>query len=309
MKDEQGFEGVWRTVRGRRVFIRSGEELGKAMERSGKFKNLKMSKEEKAEHSVLLRQQREKLRDKLNKGGLSKEEYEKIKLEIKKLTEEKQELDLELTADDLKEARKRLENKQSISKEKNIIDKVSINKKEIDDELFEKLSGIEKQEEEYGVSQISVEEITKETMDKIDELYENEMISESTREKYIDYANEKVSDIMYNKGYELYEKNGYIYYSMIPRAQKSYNDILDELDKKNLEYKISHSWTPGELPSIYVENENGQIFRIANHFNSKNQQIEAYSLKENKIYSTKDYINYKKTILKDLKEWLKENKE
>lgn len=41
MKDEQGFEGVWRTVRGRRVFIRSGEELGKAMERSGKFEGEK----------------------------------------------------------------------------------------------------------------------------------------------------------------------------------------------------------------------------------------------------------------------------
>ena len=32
-------KGVWRTVRGRRIFIREGEDLASAMEKSGKFKN------------------------------------------------------------------------------------------------------------------------------------------------------------------------------------------------------------------------------------------------------------------------------
>ena len=34
-------DGVWRTIRGRRIFIRSGESLGSAMSRSGKFKDFK----------------------------------------------------------------------------------------------------------------------------------------------------------------------------------------------------------------------------------------------------------------------------
>ena len=31
-------DGVWRTIRGRRIFIKDGESLGSAMSRSGKFK-------------------------------------------------------------------------------------------------------------------------------------------------------------------------------------------------------------------------------------------------------------------------------
>lgn len=34
IKDENGFEGVWRTIRGRRVFIRKGESLDSAMKRA-----------------------------------------------------------------------------------------------------------------------------------------------------------------------------------------------------------------------------------------------------------------------------------
>lgn len=36
-KDIEGYEGVWRTIRGNRVFIRTGEGLESAMKRSGKF--------------------------------------------------------------------------------------------------------------------------------------------------------------------------------------------------------------------------------------------------------------------------------
>ena len=49
IKDENGFDGVWRTIRGRRVFIRKGESLDSAMERatSSKRDNIKSIKEEK----------------------------------------------------------------------------------------------------------------------------------------------------------------------------------------------------------------------------------------------------------------------
>ena len=34
-------KGVWRTISGRRVFIREGEDLTSAMKRSGKFEKIK----------------------------------------------------------------------------------------------------------------------------------------------------------------------------------------------------------------------------------------------------------------------------
>lgn len=40
-------DGVWRTIGGRRVFIRNGQSLGDAMKESGKFKNLKNSEPKK----------------------------------------------------------------------------------------------------------------------------------------------------------------------------------------------------------------------------------------------------------------------
>ena len=38
--------GVWRTVGGRRIFIKDGEDLKTAMDRSGKFKNSKVTDDE-----------------------------------------------------------------------------------------------------------------------------------------------------------------------------------------------------------------------------------------------------------------------
>ena len=149
------------------------------------------------------------------------------------------------------------------------------------------------------------ETITK-TMEKIDNMHENGEITDYVYEKYLDTINQERSSIMSEKGYEFYDHHGETYYSMIPKAKKSYDDILNELDKRGVKYKISNSWNPGELPSIYVEDEYGNQFRIANHFNNKNQQFNSNSLKENKIYSTKDYINYKETVLKDLDDFLNE---
>ena len=37
-------DGVWRTVGGRRIFIREGQSLGDAMKNSGKFKSAKKGK-------------------------------------------------------------------------------------------------------------------------------------------------------------------------------------------------------------------------------------------------------------------------
>ena len=307
--------GVWRTVGGRRIFIKDGQDLASAMKESGKFKK-KSSKEERAEQSVKIRIQRDELREKLRKGGLSQEEYEKIKNQVKELTAQKKELDKDLTENDLKEARHRLEKKEyeknqpkinKVEEDKIYTKLVKENEKQLEKELKENLSNIEKYEEEYGIDEQVIDEMSSKVMKKINKLHDEGNISDYVYENYIDNYNEKISKIMSEKGYEPYIHQEKIYYSMLPKAKKTYENILNELDKRNLKYKTSHSWNPGELPSIYVENNEGNTFRIANHFNNKNQQFEAYSLEENKIYSTKDYINYKETVIKDLEKWLKEN--
>lgn len=68
-------KGVWRTIRGRRVFIRSGEDLESAMKRSGKF-GTKFSPEETENLRKAGREARAREIDKVNK--MSKEDYLKI---------------------------------------------------------------------------------------------------------------------------------------------------------------------------------------------------------------------------------------
>ena len=307
--------GVWRTVGGRRIFIKDGEDLATAMKNSGKFNNEK-TKEEKAEESVLIKQKRDEIAKKIAKGGLSEEEYKKLKEEKDKLTEKKKQLDKDLTENDLKEARHRLEQKKYDDKktkinkveEDKIYNKlVKDNENNLNKELNDIFGNIEREEDEYGISSQYLDEISSKTMEKINNMHDNDEISDYVYENYIDHYNEKISNIMSEKGYEPYEHKGKIYYSMIPKAKIAYDNIINELNKKNINYKISKSWNPGELPSIYIEDDDGNQFRISNHFNSKNQQFDAYSLKVNKIYSTKDYINYKETILKDLNNFLGES--
>ena len=43
--------GVWRTVGGRKIFIKDGEDLETAMKKSGKFKNLKKKDEDEEKSS------------------------------------------------------------------------------------------------------------------------------------------------------------------------------------------------------------------------------------------------------------------
>lgn len=89
---------------------------------------------EKAKKSVLLKKQREELRKKLNNGGLSQEEYNNIKKQIKDLTEQKKELDKELTAKDLMDARHILDS-EKFNQNKYISEWKKQNKKQFKAEL------------------------------------------------------------------------------------------------------------------------------------------------------------------------------
>lgn len=84
-------KGVWRYIRGRRVFIGDGEDLITAMEKSGKFSKyvtdrLRQDAEDGADSSkkrekklTMLKQEREKLLQKKNKEEKKEGIYEKVK--------------------------------------------------------------------------------------------------------------------------------------------------------------------------------------------------------------------------------------
>ena len=66
--------GVWRTVGGRKIFIKDGEDLATAMKKSGKFKNKKDDKEEKIKQ---LKKKMEEAKGFFEKGKI-KEEIEML---------------------------------------------------------------------------------------------------------------------------------------------------------------------------------------------------------------------------------------
>ena len=76
-------DGVWRTVGGRRIFIKTGQSLESAMKESGKFKN--KSKAEKMNETM---DKRQKIIEKLDKETEELEEYDKYNLAISKLENE-----------------------------------------------------------------------------------------------------------------------------------------------------------------------------------------------------------------------------
>ena len=322
MNDEKG---VWRTVGGRRIFIREGQDLKSAMKESGKFKeNKELSREDKADKSYELKQKIEEINKKLYvEGGLSEKEAEKLKNEMKDLKMQRKELNKDLTEEDLKKARLKAEGetekekkakqeakereKQKKAEEykktksfKNDKEELEYKRKELDKQIDEELKDIENREDNYGIDEYYFEDIIRNSdfSKKIEDLQEGGKISDLDYENYLSEVMESITNKMEEKGYEYYEHQGTIYYSRLPKAKKAYNEILNELDASNLKYEVSHSWNKGELPSIYVTNKDGNQFRIANHFNNRNQEFTGFI--HNKIYDTTDYINYKNTIMKDL---------
>ena len=87
LKDfEDGYFGVWRTIGGRRVFIRDGEDLSSAMRRSGKFKTENKTSSEDSEiyKKYTLKNSKSFIEDKLgykidSKIYLRNERYEHVK--------------------------------------------------------------------------------------------------------------------------------------------------------------------------------------------------------------------------------------
>lgn len=121
--------------------------------------------------------------------------------------------------------------------------------------------------------------------------------------------NDEIYDKLMNKlkdeGISIrYDKNGNAIYDRQELAIKGYNELLDYLDDKNINYEVSRSSEAGYVPSIYIKNSDGEvILRIANH---KNHNLSDYDIqvdeKYNKLFSDKEYANWKEKIVPKIEE-------
>lgn len=93
-------KGVWRTIRGRRVFIREGEDLYTAMKNSGKFENLGRTEYQKAKAEYKKNEFKKQQTDLWNAYGTNRYKFGdkywkgKIKDNISRIKEEEERLDL-----------------------------------------------------------------------------------------------------------------------------------------------------------------------------------------------------------------------
>ena len=138
-------DGVWRTIEGRRVFIREGQSLGDAMKASGKFKNLK-SKGGKVQSKKELF--KERLKDitakKDDKSQLDKTEKEYIKkVNNAKNEKELSEADKYYKDKTGKNWHDEKDKRESASKEENSFDKMS------NYEIYEKADALSRETKDY----------------------------------------------------------------------------------------------------------------------------------------------------------------
>lgn len=124
--------------------------------------------------------------------------------------------------------------------------------------------------------------LTKESKDEIAQLYEkydNEEIDDDFMQEIISIENNAIKDKLSTLGYEYNKKDNN--YSKINGLIESHEKILKYLDDENIKYEISKSKQAGIFPSIYIQDENGNIImRIANHKNNNASIDEVYTNKE-----------------------------
>ncbi|MDD7753818.1 MAG: hypothetical protein PUJ51_04855 [Clostridiales bacterium] len=124
--------------------------------------------------------------------------------------------------------------------------------------------------------------LTKESKDEIAQLYEkydNEEIDDDFMQEIINIENNAIKDKLSTLGYEYNKKDNN--YSKINGLIESHEKILKYLDDENIKYEISKSKQAGIFPSIYIQDENGNIImRIANHKNNNASIDEVYTNKE-----------------------------
>lgn len=243
--------GVWRTISGRRVFIKTGQSLTDAMKESGKFKLQKGTKLDKLSEKELdeeARKKRKEIRemyDKLRNDKISEEESDKLFGEIEKKKKERDELQYQLDR-----RRNMPTNIKTIEIPKNYDEIIA---KSIDEELDRYDYGrfdIDKNSEELYTN-IYYDLKKKLNRDLIEDDYE--MIEEKLSDRYKD------GFYVSTRGHSAYE------------YMNKVNDMLDEvgykLEDKGFDVVKSRSQFAGLVSSRYYTKD-GITIRIGDHKNS-----------------------------------------
>ena len=137
---------------------------------------------------------------------------------------------------------------------------------------------------------VSESPVYKELMKNEEEL-EDDFISEISNQIF-----EQITEMIKKKGLEARydEKKKKYFYDRQMSAEKGYEELLDWLDKNDVDYEISRSTEAGYVPSIYIKDylTNEVLLRIANHKNNNIDEFDyIYNDRYNKIFKDKNYIN------------------
>ena len=261
------------------------KDLRERMENEYSEMNLKLNELERKEYQSVPYE--EKIEARKERKELKKQMKEKWE-EVQKAREEAKSGEKEL---ELKKEQEKISRLEAQVQGKTTNEVVKTFEKDLIKDITNEIeSHIDRSDDYLGVPQEYIDNTDSETWANIQSLYDNESINSATYESLYDKMTEIKSNVLEKKGYEAYLHEGKYYYSQLPQAKQAYDNLLKKLSNKNYQYQVSRSWNAGELPSVYVKLKNGGEFRISNHFNSKNGEIDAKTLIMNKVYSNKDYI-------------------
>lgn len=286
--------GVWRTVGGRRIFIKEGQDLATAMKESGKFNN-NNNNNKKERFKNLNEYEKNKLYSKLSQS--EKEEYDKLKKEIKEAYKNND----NVLANKLKEKRQGL-----------LINKM---------EDVEEVKNVKKEDtnETKKDNNVKRQEITSEQIDKINDSIDHAIISygeegrvdvDKDYSRMLDeiYEDTRVTlnreltdeDFEFIDGQlEAYYKDGF-FVSKDSFSLKEYEhkmmytmeDVDNKLSDLGFDVVVSRSIYAGLLPSRYYTKD-GITIRIGDHTNSNNASP---SHTRAQLYNStpEDLVNYVK---------------
>jgi hypothetical protein len=194
---------------------------------------------------------------------------------------------------------------------KNMTDEEIKQKQKELSEWEERIKHVQKPEQKQQTKEEKIEDYyTKST----NEILKYEEIDDYVLDDFIEKSpeyNEK-DENSYNKIYDKFinklnkegitarydNKKGKYFYDRQQGAIKGYNEMLDYLDKNKINYEISKSTEAGYVPSIYIKDNDGNvIYRVANHYNRNISDYDkTYNDTYSKLFSDKDYINWKTKI-------------
>lgn len=279
-------DGIWRTVGGRRIFIKNGQDLSSAMKESGKFKNMRKD----IQDNVKFKDMKE---DTIKRQGVTAKEYQRAEDNVAQLKKERNALEIEVGEyddDDMMrgspahdEAKWALQVKE---------EELSEATKKYD-KLMEKDGHIERKykmptkNEEYELYKRA-----KENPDSIDPMTENSTDWEALDKKY---GNRYKEEYIRTKKYPD-DPNSHEYTSVLRNTDeyqsKVFGTDVTKLDKqmKDLfgkDFKYDEEKTP--LENSYWNN-GGKYKEYANYLAGKDDQelIEVRGIPENLVKQYRD---------------------